>query len=578
MRVHLIPAKPLARVAIATSLVAAAAALPMVAQLLGSPEHLAASVTPAFAGDLIPLTTSMRISNRLPLSLDRGLISRSDRAGAIDGRAPAIVTVGDAALTLDLSPTASQTGGAAMPQDGQPSPVPLIAGFSSGAMRFKRGSLTVVGPTGVRSVIDDVNATVTVTRKGSYKLVGAGELGGQRLAIDAAWTDVAGRDTVLQLPLRVSLRSNVLQTTLDGLFTPGDRPSFSGQAEFKLGSLSRFVAWVGYGLGFGDHIKSIVVAGPLEWSASQMSFSRASIGIDGNLASGALTINHGGKRPSLDGTLAFEELDLERYLLHKPVPISAEAAVEHLLTSLDADLRLSAEKVRGPAFEMARGAITVSLNKGQLQAEIAELQIEGGKAGGQLAIDLNQASPICHIKMKLKSVDAGRVLAAPLRRNALLGRANLSFEGSGQGRSPMEALSSLTGRGQFDLAEPGRLGLDLPALVHAARSGGVVGWSAAGKGTTPVDTLIGRFRLIHGAITIETMTARSGTAVLSGSGRLDVPARLMEMSVSSGAVAVGDAPIVPDDVLTMRGTWDAPTITLVPRLKDAKAEAPLRAH
>ncbi len=52
----------------------------------------------------------------------------------------------------------------------------------------------------------------------------------------------------------------------------------------------------------------------------------------------------------------------------------------------------------------------------------------------------------------------------------------------------------------------------------------------------------------------------------------------MEMSVSSGAVAVGDAPIVPDDVLTMRGTWDAPTITLVPRLKDAKAEAPLRAH
>jgi hypothetical protein len=182
--------------------------------------------------------------------------------------------------------------------------------------------------------------------------------------------------------------------------------------------------------------------------------------------------------------------------------------------------------------------------------------------------------------VKLKGVDAGRALAAPLRRNALLGRSNMTFEGNVGGGSPGEALPSIAGRGHFELAEPGRLGIDVVALVHAARDKNIVSWAAAGKGATPVDALSGRFRVLNGALTIEAVQARSGNSVLVASGRLDVPGRLMDISVATGpAGTTGEAPLTARDILLLRGTWDAPAISLMPLSKhDVKVVAPARSH
>jgi AsmA protein len=107
-----------------------------------------------------------------------------------------------------------------------------------------------------------------------------------------------------------------------------------------------------------------------------------------------------------------------------------------------------------------------------------------------------------------------------------------------------------------------------------------VSWAAAGKGSTQVDSLTARFRLLNGALTIESMQARSGTSLLVGSGRLDVPARLMDVSIASGPSNAGEAPITAQDILLLRGTWDAPSISLLPRtIKPITSDAsPVRGH
>jgi AsmA protein len=123
----------------------------------------------------------------------------------------------------------------------------------------------------------------------------------------------------------------------------------------------------------------------------------------------------------------------------------------------------------------------------------------------------------------------------------------------------------MEGKGSFDLVEPGRIGIDIQALVHAARNAATVDWTAAGKGTTAVDTLTARFRLLNGALTIESIQARSGTAMMVGSGRLDVPGRLMDVSIATGpSASPGEAPMTAQDILALRGTWDAPAISLLP--------------
>jgi hypothetical protein len=71
--------------------------------------------------------------------------------------------------------------------------------------------------------------------------------------------------------------------------------------------------------------------------------------------------------------------------------------------------------------------------------------------------------------------------------------------------------------------------------------------------------------MLNGALTIESLQARSGTQVLVCSGQLDVPARLMDIRIASGPSNTGEAPITAQDILLLRGTWDAPAISLLPK-------------
>lgn len=558
----------------AASFIAVIVGLPVAVEVTGLPERQSRSSLAAFAGDAIRIGTPVRISDRFPLTIDSGLVSGIDRKLDGERRDSAQIAIDEATLTLDLSELRKPQPNVAVGPEAQPSLAPQIAGFSSGALRLTRATLTIIGPHDTRGEVKEVGATVTVTRRGNYKLVGAGQLNGQRIAIDASWSDAATRDGSAPIPLRLTVRSAVLEGTLDGLFKLDDRPSFSGQAEFRLASLKRFMTWLALGRGVSEHLRSIVVAGPLEWSPAQMSFTRASLGVNGHQATGAMTIKHSGGRLSLDGTLGFQELDLGRQVQGLMSAPSSQPSEPHVLTVIDADLRLSATKLLAPGLEMGRAAVSIALNKGRLQADFAELEIESGVAGGQLAVDLNDASPTAGLKIRLKGVDIGRALAKPLRRNPILGKANLAFEGTLGGRTLGEGLASLAGRGQFELAEAGRLGLDLSALIHAAKTSSVVSWSAAGRGGTPVDTLTGRFRVLNGALTIESVQVRSGAAVLVASGRLDVPGRLMDMIVAPGPGSGSESALAPSDALLLRGTWEAPSISLQrPTKPELKVEA-----
>ncbi|MGD9806362.1 MAG: AsmA-like C-terminal region-containing protein [Hyphomicrobiaceae bacterium] len=549
------------RLTVACGALAVVGGVAVIVKFAGSPDHSVNNAIMMPIGDATAISTPLRLSDRLPLTIDSGSIFSAGERG-VSG-----VVIDEAAMTLDFSNDHLADRSLLAEDHARPLKVPQIAGFVSDALRLTRAVVTVIGPHGATAKLVDVNATITTSRKGSYKLAATGRLNDQPIAVDAIWGESAVREGAPQLPLRMTLRSPVLELTLDGHFKDAVDPQFVGDAEFQLPNLKRFAKWSGLGRGVGQQFRSIAVSGPVDWTTSRMAFSRANIAVNGNHATGALTIKHAGERLSLDGTLGFQELDLGRSWPSLSGSQPSDGKDPHILTVLDADLRLSATKVYGPAFEMGRAAVSIALNKGRLQADIAELEIEGGIAGGQLALDLGQPSPQAVFKAKLKGVDAGRVLAPSLRRNALLGRSNLSFEGTLGGPASGDGLSTVAGRGSFDLAEPGRIGIDVHALMHAARNAPTVGWAAAGKGATSVDSMTARFRVLNGALTIESLQAHSGTSIVVGSGRLDVPARLMDVSIVTGPSNAGEAPITAQDILLLRGTWDAPAISLLPRAK-----------
>ncbi|MDX2155189.1 MAG: AsmA family protein, partial [Hyphomicrobiaceae bacterium] len=495
------------------SLAAALLGLPVAVEL-NEPDARRVSMG-ALASDRTPLTERVSLSNHLSLTLDGGLVSPATSSGNA-----VRLHIDDAALTLDLR----KAGVAPESQLPEPQPplVARIAGFNAGVLIFRGATLNVVSPSGRHHVLSDVNATISAVRKGSFKLVGTGRFNGQRISLEGAWSDPPLREGA-QLPLRLTLRSAFLEAAFDGHLSANGMLMLTGHAEVRAQSLRRLAAWTGFG-GGGDLMRSVTVAGPVEWSTSQMAFARASVDLDGNQATGALIFKFSGPRPSVDATLAFQELDLSRVL--GPAGASQNPASEggpRFLSTFDADLRVSASRIRAASVDTGRGAITIALNQGRLAADLVDFEIEGGTAHAQLNLDVNQKAPIAAIKLKAKGVDTGRLLAAQLRRNPLLGRANITFEGTTDSSSLADSPMRLSGRGQLELAEPGRLGLDLAALAYAAKAAPVVGWSAAGKGGTPFDNLTCRFRLLNGAVTLETVQARSGEQAVTASGQIDVP-------------------------------------------------------
>lgn len=560
----------------AAALICIAVGLPLAVALTDPDESLKSMLSPAHASDGQIIAAPVAVSGRLPLVLESGVVLRGSDEPLPAGRLPPQVTVESAFATLDLSRPSQPAAGADLP-----SQLPTIAGLTSGTMRLRRAKLRLRAPALGEVDLDEVAATITVTRRGGYKLVGHGMAHDQRISIDATWSEPVGRDAGTALPIRLSLRGNLGELLVDGTLTPGVRSSFSGHSELKIPRLKKLVAWLGLGEMTGQHISSFSLSGPLEWTKSTLSFAKANVQLDDNQARGALAVRKMDGRLVLDGTFAFETLNLVRYMTSAPA--AGKQAGSRLLEQFDADLRISAEDIEAGTLDLGRAALTLALKNGQIQADLAELEIEGGRAGGRLTLDLKTDEPKALIKAKLTAVDAGRLLANKLKSNAVIGRINVGLEGTLQGASIPAAMASLSGRGQVDLVEPGRLGVDVASLFHAARSGKVLAWSSASKNGMAVDSLTGRFRVLNGAVTIEQMQARSGGRIVAAAGQLDVPGHLLELTVGTAAAGAvptgGDALAVASEVLLMRGTWESPNIEIQPtRRPDFKAEMPFRAH
>lgn len=424
-------------------------------------------------------------------------------------------------------------------------------------------------------LLTDVVAEMGPLRKGGRAVTGLATYGSQRVRFAFEWRNDGGRnDGALALKARVEAR--FAEARFDGhVLAAPTGPRLTGDAQIESRKLRALLRWFGLPVESGDDLVDARIAGGLDWTDGVLAFDRASVRIDGNEASGALTIKTTGGRPSIEGTLGFAKLDIGRYVdsltrvpgeIERPIAAKARAAAggpRPLLALVDADLRLSAGKVVTPSLETGRGALTLVLRQGRLQADLAELEVERGRAMGQITVDVG-AGDVHRVAIKGRAIDVdpGRVFAPLLKRNPLFGRATVSVDLAGSGTALPTILAGLSGKGVFTLADGGKLALDLRTLVHAAQTSQIVGWSAAGKGSTSLDALEGRFALSNGHLTIESLAARSGSTNWRGAGRVDLAEQLLDL-VLTLAPSASDATDTVREALAIRGTWFDPAISLL---------------
>ena len=580
----------------------AIAAFALIVTLIAVPMFFAGRVgAPALQGGDVRAESrnSFTITEPLPLSttlvLEAGTLSLvSSQAGkAQSGEALfAILSRGGADLVLDGAKLrvrqrlgAGDGAGNVPPADALAPMAAAVAGLKFNTLTIRDAAIAFDAPGGGEETLTDVNAEVNNARKTSVQASGSFRLRGEEhtFTVAAALPHFKKDGTV---PVRASVKGPLVELKFDGRYAAVDRSQLlANNAELRLADVRGAARWLGANWPSGPGLGEFTAKGLLTWGDDTLSFEDARFTLDGNASTGGLSLKFRPQHPLLEGTLAFDSLNLGPYFPERESERGRLAGMEgfpsligslvrfpggatpSLIREIDADLRISAASVSlgGPA--LGRCAATVSINDGKLLADLAEVEFElGGSGDAQVTVDMSREKPRYALRGKFADLDMARATESHLGHALLEGTGTLDIDVAGRGETEDAVLSSLDGHIELQMPQGARLAVGIEALAQAARASPLAGgWGDAATQATRLDTLSARFLASDGVLTTETLRGAAGDKVITGSGNVNVAERTLDVIVriagapAAGAAEPGAEPASPAS-FRVTGHWEAPSI------------------
>lgn len=461
----------------------------------------------------------------------------------------------------------------------QPFPAsPFAAALADGRYDFlslRRTTLLVHGFLGETEALTDVAADVSLRRRGIVAIKGSGMLRGRKVSFDvsAAVGQAERRGAMLhRLPVRLSLKGGQLDFNFDGrLVAAGDELELQGPADFSLTSGRAFARWLGAYWPTGAGLRDIAVRGQMRLGHGSIAFENAVARMDGNEATGVVGLRLKQPRPVLSGTLAYKLFDASVYLAAAApdvadgsswTSLAAGALTVPLGMHLDADMRISADRVQVGKIELDRVAATVALKDGRLLADVADMRLIGGEGGGQVTADFSGLIPKVSVRGKLEQVDLALMSSALAGSPLLNGRGAIVADLAGTGGTLKDVLTGFSGKLAVRAQTAGRIGLDFRGLLGSGGSGESYGWGDAARGHTAYDSLDMKLVLRDGTILTETAEARAGDATWSAVGVVNLLSDRIDVRLSRGAP--GAASAAAQGVVELNGPLRRPRVKVSP--------------
>ena len=303
-------------------------------------------------------------------------LNNGDSTEVSDGRAPLELDGGR--LILDLSQPSKQRDGAT--SETTEITAPLLAALSElnfESLALRNCSLTIKRNTSNDS-FHDLNVLIIRNRdSSSISAEGSAQLRGQTLTFDTLVHPTNESDGQ-RLRLRGEVTSDLLTASFDGQLDTRNPIAFNAKrTELSVTDLRAAARWLGTPWPKGDSLRDFHAQGPMTWNDGRLSFERAQYSIDGSSGSGALSVSLTAGSPVIEGTVAFESLEIapylnlkaqdqQQFLLSGIFPAIADThgnSPQSIITEVDADLRISAAKVTVNGSHIGPGRCNVG-NKG----------------------------------------------------------------------------------------------------------------------------------------------------------------------------------------------------------------------
>ena len=322
--------------------------------------------------------------------------------------------------------------------------------------------------------------------------------------------------------------------------------------------------------------EAIAVSGELHLSRTRAALDDAAISFGDHDAKGSLALDMTGVRPRLEGTIAYDTLDVtpawtaggeaqpsdERPLAALPL---MRAGMER---SPDFDLRVSAERFRAASFETGPLALALTRVQDHLSVDIASVAVAGGHATGRLDVNLGRQA-VLSLRGTGSYLDAGALANAlhlplgfsgPMTLHAALTMPMTM-------RPPVEDLSAAAGSFSVRFPMGGSIEGDMARTIGAALAEQDLGWGFLGN-SFPFTVASVDGDVNPGGIDLKVQ-GQSGEKGIGGSLRIAFPGGAVSGTLlASETLAPGglDLPSVSGQTASSRklvfsGTADAPILS-----------------
>jgi|GEM_PF-2497766 len=499
---------------------------------------------------LLPLLTGQVVLKDLVLERPRVTFA-IDRRGRPNWRIP---RRGDSAADSrndNAEGRSDETGAGTDPSERLPDDLPeadLIEDLPIGSFRIVDGSIAYENErTGTAQTITAIDATVSWSRFAA-PLDAAGGLiwNGEAVRFDLSAgkpLDFMNHGTT---PARIRFQSDVVNGTFSGNAHYTADPQLEGALTMAAPSARGLLRWIGADPGRGPGLNGIELTGTLNLIGKTLSLSGLALTLDGNEAEGVVEVDLSGPRTGLQGTLAFDTLDLGRYRTRNdtnaetvpPAKAAMSAVLDmSVLDGIAVDLRVSAGSVSYGDLVLGRSAGTVAVRKGVFDLGVGEATLYGGTAQGSVMASASPDGAEVKVAFGLEKVDIGALMTALIGETRISGPTTARINLSGTGRTVADIVADLSGQAKLAIAPGDIIGLDAEALLGALESGAVEGWPTT-KVSTAFETLTATFSVVGGNAATEDFAITGSRVDVAAEGEI----RLVSASVAGhGTADFGDA-------------------------------------
>jgi AsmA protein len=363
------------------------------------------------------------------------------------------------------------------------------------------------------------------------------------------------------------------QITLTGNARAGERPlKFDIKAALPAASMERQNIPVELTLDAG---RSLSAKAQLRANGAVLQINGLSGTLDGVQFNGWASADLASK-PLVKVDLDFQRLDLGTPSRGRPgtsgtssqpaKPWSDEPINLAGLNYVDAQIRTSAAELNIGDARFAPAAVDAALGGGVMKAQFSHLGVYGGKADGELTVDVSGDNPAYTLRSDLAGVRALPLLTGLADFDKIDGKmqARLAFRSGGL--SQRAIVSALSGTALVVFQDGAIRDLNIARMIRSLTSGTLSGWQQGRDQTTDLAQLSASFRIEQGQATTTDLTLAGPLVRMTGAGTVDLPAKTLAFRVEPKLVLTTEGqgsaanPVGLGIPVAIEGPWAEPRI------------------